>query len=211
MNVKNNSKNTMTTALIYTVLGILVGILLIAISTDFLLKVVFVIMGIVTVACNLPGLIQGISENATPAGKTQLVLSALSVALGFVMIFWHNSVLMILLGVYMLILPIVRILQAADRSAQIKTELPRLILGAVLILLGPAGVLDILFDIAGWCTIALSVVYLITVYVSLRKHQNTPGARVFVDTDGNGKIDTVYVDTTGDGKADTATNYKEDQ
>jgi hypothetical protein len=34
---------------------------------------------------------------------------------------------------------------------------------------------------------------------------------VFVDTDGNGSIDTVYVDTTGDGKADTATHYKEEQ
>ena len=39
----------------------------------------------------------------------------------------------------------------------------------------------------------------------------TTGNRIFVDSDGDGSIDTVYVDTTGDGKADTATPFREEK
>jgi hypothetical protein len=75
--------------------------------------------------------------------------------------------------------------------------------------LGPANTIDILFDIAGIGVIVLSIVYLISMYVVVKKSQNTIGARVFVDEDGNGTIDAVYVDTDGNGEADTATHYKE--
>ena len=82
-------------------------------------------------------------------------------------------------------------------------------MGIVLLVLGPAKTIDVLFDVAGIGVIILSIVYLISMYRLVKKSQNVTGARVFVDTDGNGTIDTVYVDTDGNGKADTATRYRE--
>lgn len=209
MKLHNVRPSMMSGAISYTIFGVLAGILLILVPTDFLLNLVFVVMGILTVILHFPGLLMGLGTIATPMGKVTLISSAVSVVIGLLMIFWHNSLLLILLGIYMILLPLIYILLAKDRYARLKSELPKLILGVVLTVLGPANTLDFLFDVAGALVIVLNVIYLVSVYFLMRKHQNTPGARVFVDTDGNGTIDAVYVDTTGDGKADTSTRYKE--
>lgn len=211
MKVQHNKNATMTAAWITAGIGAVLGLLLILIPVGFLLKLVFTVMGIVTVLSNLQGLAQGISTFSTSEGKVSLISSAIAILVGFLMIFWDNGILMIILGVYMILFPLISILLSKSPRAQIRCELPKLILGVVLIILGPAGTFELLFDIAGWCVIALSAFYVVTVYLTMRKRQNTPGTRVFVDTDGNGIVDAVYVDTTGDGKADTATNYKEKQ
>ncbi len=211
MNMQHDKNATMRAAFITAAIGILLGVLLILIPVSALLYAVFVVMGIVTVVGNLPTLIHGIWNFSTPAGKANLLLSSISVILGLLMIFWNNGILMIILGIYMLLFPIADILMAQDKLAECKSELPKLILGLILILLGPAGTFDLLFDIAGGIVIALSVLYVVWVYAIMRRRQNTPGSRIFVDTDGNGTIDAVYVDTTGDGKADTATHYQEKQ
>ncbi len=211
MKVQHNKNATMTAALIAAGFGALLGILLILIPVSFLLRLVFVVMGIVTIVSNLPGLAEGISTFSTPKGKASLILSAIAIVIGCLMIFWDNGILMIVLGIYMILLPLINIILSKDPMSRLKTEAPKLVIGLVLILLGPAGTFELLFDIAGWCMIVLSIMYVITVYLTMRKRQNTPGSRVFVDTDGNGTIDAVYVDTTGDGKADTATHYKEKQ
>ncbi len=204
-------QNVMAAALTFAALGVLAGILLIVMPVTLLINIVFVVMGVVTVAYNLPSLFASLTALSSTAGKVAFVLSALSVCVGCMMIFWHNSLLLILLGVYMIAVPLINILMASDRSSAVKAEMPKLILGVVMVVLGPANVVGILFDIAGLCLIIWSAVYVISMYVTLRKSQHKTGARVFVDTDGNGSIDTVYVDTTGDGKADTATRYNEEQ
>ncbi|MBQ9784045.1 MAG: hypothetical protein IJW29_00940 [Clostridia bacterium] len=211
MQLNNLKRSALTGALIYTVFGVLAGLLLLLVPTSFLLWLVFVIMGIVTVISNIPGVIMGLMSINRLSGVITLILSALSVVMGVMMIFWHEEVLMIVVGIYMILLPILTVLLAKDHGAQLKAEPPKIIIGLVLVLLGPAGTLDVLFDVAGWVVIALSALYLASVIVSLRKLQNTPGTRVFVDHDGDGTVDAVYVDTTGDGKADTSTKYKENK
>ena len=125
------------------------------------------------------------------------------------MLFWHSSILLIAVGVLMIAHPIFAIMNSTDRKAKCKVELPKLIIGAVLVLLGPANAIGYLFDIAGAALIALSIIYLIWSYRLVKKAQNIAGNRVFVDEDGNGTIDAIYVDTDGNGKADTAADYKE--
>ncbi len=210
MNNMQHSKNAfMQSACITAIIGIVLGLLLIFIDTNALLTLVFVVMGVITVVGSLPGVLRGIGEIASPQGKAMLLLSSISLILGLLMIFWNNGILMILLGVYMLLFPVVNILLATDKLVQLTAEAPKLIIGFVLILLGPAGTFGLLFDIAGGVLILLSVLHVIRAYLTLRRHQHTTGSRIFVDTDGNGTIDAVYVDTDGNGEADTATHYKE--
>ena len=211
MDLNSVKRSALTGALIYTVFGVLAGLLLLLVSPSFLIWLAFVIMGVVTVISNIPGVIMGLMSINRPSGIVTLILSALSVVFGIMMIFWHEDILMIVVGVYMILLPILDVILAKDHGAQLKAELPKLIIGVVLVILGPAGTFDILFDIAGAVVIALSLLYLVSVILSLRKLQNTPGTRVFVDRDGDGAIDAVYVDTTGDGKVDASTKYKNDK
>lgn len=213
MNLPNIKKTSLITILLIGVLGILLGVLLLAIDPAFLLKILFVVMGIITVLSAVPGLLVGISSVDTAAGRVSLIVSLISIVIGFLMIFWHSSILMIVLGIYLLVFPLIEILLSKDKAVRLKSELPKMIVGLVLILVGPAKALDVMLDIAGWGVIVFSVVYVVlSLFAGVRnqnKKEATTGNRIFVDTTGDGKVDTVYVDTTGDGKPDTAKRYRD--
>ena len=192
--------------------GLAIGLLLILLPVSTLLKIIFIIAGAATVLYHLPGFVSGLANINKRTGQVTLILSTLSLILGVVMIFHHSTVLMVILGIYLLVLPTVQILLAQNRSLQLKTELPKIILGIVLILIGPGRALEILFDVAGWLITILTVAYVVGVFVSDRIRQkranHTTGNRVFVDHDGDGSVDSVIVDTTGDGKPDTEKPYR---
>lgn len=214
MNLPKNKKTTLAAFLTFAIPAVLIGILLIALDAAFLLRIVFIVMGIVTVLYNIPAVVAGLAMIHTRGGQLSLVLSLISLVLGFVMIFWHDSALMIILGVYMIVLPILQIICSKDRLLRLNTELPKLIIGVVLLLIGPARALGVVFDIAGWLILIFTAIYAVSVIIrEIRIGKKVPktGGRIFADTTGDGKIDTVYMDTTGDGKPDTATEYRSDK
>ena len=208
MELKNIRRDFSRMILTTAGIGILIGLLLIFLPVGFLLDVVFFIMGIVTVVVSLPALISLLPLRHTKVGKVSIICTALMVAAGFLMLFWHSDFLLIGVGVVMIAQPILSIVGATDRQARFKTELPKLIIGIILVILGPASTVDILFDIAGVGLIVLSIIYVLWSYRLIKKSQNVTGSRIFVDEDGNGTIDAIYVDTDGNGEADTATNYR---
>lgn len=208
MDFKNIRRGFSRATWVIAGVGALIGLLLILIPVGFLLDLVFFIMGIATIVVSLPALISLLPLRHTKVGNISLICTALMVFAGFLMLFWHSSVLLIAVGILMIAQPILAVVNAPDRQARIKAELPKFIVGVILVLLGPANAIDILFDVAGVGLIVLSILYLLWSYRLVKKAQNIAGNRVFVDEDGNGTIDAVYVDTDGNGKADTATDYK---
>lgn len=215
MNLKNTAQSFLTGVIVFALIGVLLGVLLILLPISFLLNIVFVVMGVVTILYSIPGIAAGLAHIDTRAGRASLTLSLLSLVVGVLLIFWHNNLLMVILGVYFILFPLMEILLSKNKTAQLKSELPKMILGVVLLLVGPAKTLGVLFDIAGWVVIALTVIYslvtLIGYYGRRSRHKNITGNRVFVDTTGDGKIDTVYMDTNGDGTPDTAQRYRDDK
>ena len=209
MDFKNIRRGFSRASLAIAGVGALVGLILIAVPVGFLLDLVFFIMGIATIVVSLPALISLLPLHGTRVGNVSLICTALMVFAGFLMLFWHSSVLLVAVGILMIVQPIIAIVNAPDRQARLKAELPKLIIGVILVLLGPAKAIDILFDVAGVGLIVSSILYLIWSYRLIKKTQNVTGNRVFVDEDGNGTIDAIYVDTDGNGEADTATDYKE--
>ena len=209
MDFKNIRRGFSRATLSIAGVGALIGLLLIVIPVGFLIDVVFFIMGIATIAVSLPALFSLLPLRHTSVGKVSLISTALMVIAGFLMLFWHSSVLLIVVGVVMIVQPILAIASDSDRQARLKAELPKLVIGVILVVLGPANAIDILFDVAGVGLIVLSILYLLWSYRIVKKAQNITGNRIFVDTDGNGTIDTIYIDTDGNGEADTATNYRE--
>ena len=196
-------------------IGLLLGGFLILMPVEPLMKVIFVILGVIIVATAVPALVFGGAHLDTKFGKTSFFFSLVSLILGVIMIFWHNSLLTVVLGGFLLVFPIVNIVMKREHLQQAKRELPKMIVGVVLLLVGPAKTLELLFDVAGWSVIALSVIWAIfTVIYTLvqqKKHAQRTGNRTFVDRNGDGTIDAVFVDTTGDGEPDTEVNYKDNQ
>ncbi len=207
--MQKNMKSAYAGVATVAVLGLLAGILLLTVPFAWILSLIFVVLGIFTVISALPGVITGVRSVETGAGKFLLITSLLELAVGLLLIFWHNSILMLAVGIYLVVLPLLEIFTAQDRNAAFRAALPQLILGVLLLLVGPANALEWLLRVAGVTVLILTVLAVIFMTVAIQKRQNTPGGRIFADTDGDGTIDTVYVDTTGDGEADTATSYRE--
>ena len=181
--------------LVAGLIGVLMGILLLWIPVDFLISLMFIVFGVLTLLSAIPAFFVSLTNRNDRGYLLNIILSALSVAFGIVLIFWHNDVLMILLGAYMLVFPLIRILISGQKKQQLKTELPRMILGLVMILVGPGATVSILLRIAGVVVIVLSILYtLVSLLITLfgtKKEKAASDGRIYVDVDGDGVVDAV--------------------
>lgn len=216
MRLPESNRSLLWQTLVFALFGVGVGVLLIALPADLLLRLAFVIVGALTVLTQIPGILSGLLHLSERGGGGKLLLfsSLISTALGLLMLFYPSALLSVLLGVYLIVLPLILVLTDGDKRTRLQKELPRMILGVVLVLIGPAAILDLLFDVAGWVILVLTLVYTAVTLLAARRRTeraHITGNRIFADTDGDGSIDTVYLDTTGDGRADTATHYRENE
>ena len=222
-----SKKNRVVSRVISMVIGVLVGVLLLVLAALLKPETVatiihwgLVVYGILIIIGNIPGLITGCANIRTPEGVVNVILSVLGIAMGAVLIFNQSVVLVWIVAAYMIVFPIVRILvsKQGTRGEAFKRELLRMILGVLLLVFLPGlthaafNIVHWVLMIAGWVTIVLSVllgVIAIVRVLTAKVSDGVVGTRVYVDTDGNGKIDTVLMDTTGDGKLDTAVQVDE--
>ena len=147
------------------ILGILLGALLIFVDFAKVIDVLFIIIGIVILICNLPAFIYSLTSGNVPA----LLSTLFPIAAGILMIFWHQSLLFYILGIYLLVLPLCRVLLSNNMKFTLRLELPRMIVGALLLLIGPGTAFNVLFDVAGYIVIAFSVLYIIYGIIRTRK------------------------------------------
>ncbi len=215
MQLPKNKRKKLTTVLAYALIGLVAGVFFILTQPERLLGVVFAVLGVLTVIFNIPAFLLGLAKLSTAYGKTTCFSSLISILIGFLMIFWHASLLMILLGVYMIVSPLLQILFSRDRKASLLGELPKMIIGVVLLIVGPATALGAIFDFVGWLILILTAIYTVVSLFGLLRHNkrvpNTTGGRIFVDETGDGKVDTVYFDTTGDGKVDSSADFRDNK
>ena len=197
-------------------IGIVFGILF-ALLVGVIFDIILIVCGIFTLLSSIPQLIGAIKElsEKKKIAIFDLITSLITLAVGIMLIFYRNMVVMLIIGAYLVAFPIIRTLVAKNKFDQLKRELFSIILGAVLMLVAPGFLLSVLGTVAGGVIIVLSVVYMVIGVLSYFKAkkivESTEGSRVYVDTDGNGTVDTIYVDTTNDGVFDTEIKIKEDE
>ena len=147
------------------ILGILLGALLVFVDFAKVIDVLFIIIGIIILICNLPAFIFSL----TSGNKAGLISTLFPIAAAILMIFWHQSLLFYILGIYLLVLPLCRVLLSNNMKFTLRLELPRMIVGALLLLIGPGTAFNVLFDVAGYIVIAFSVLYIIYGIIRTRK------------------------------------------
>ncbi|MBO5525315.1 MAG: hypothetical protein J5993_01040 [Clostridia bacterium] len=157
-------KEDLIKTIVITLIGVLVGIAMILIPHDKLIRYAFIILGIAIVLFTLPEFIHQI-QYFRDEPFYEFVLTCLILALGFVLIFFQKTFMFFVIGGVMLVVPVFKILTSNAKMAMLRTQLPCLILGIVILILGPSKSVNLLFDVAGWIIIALSVGY--AVYFTL--------------------------------------------
>ena len=176
----SQKKLILTKMIISLVFGLLFGgaLLLInsLVSVTSLIKWAIIIAGVIVTISNIPALISGIVNINEKQGLIEFIFSALGVLMGLFMVFMHNSVITVIVAVYLIIIPVVEIILSKDRLNTLKGEWLRILIGALLVVFLPAifGAADAIFNViltvCAIVVIALSVIsFLISLYGFLKK------------------------------------------
>jgi hypothetical protein len=173
-----NKKNVLASIIISLIIGVILGTLLVVLAgvLDFtdLLKWGLIIVGIITIIGNIPSLVNGILNISKPAGIIDLIFAILGIVLGCLMIFVQGTVITVIVAVYLIAFPIVRIVLAGKTGwkDQIKKEWVKILIGALLLAFLPAlmnaanDAFSIILLVAGWVVIGLSVLLFVLSLVS---------------------------------------------
>lgn len=174
-------KNVLANIIVSLIIGVILGAVLVVLASVLtfgeLLKWGLIIIGIITVISNVAPLINGIMNIKTAQGVLDVVFAALGIILGVMLIFAQGTVLgkilPIILAIYLIIFPVIRIILAKSAwKDQIKKEWVRILIGVLIIAFLPAifGAMSDIFTlvllIAGWGVIGLSVLLFVLSLVS---------------------------------------------
>ena len=150
-------KASLVSTIVIGAIGILVGIMF-AFLASFALAVICIICGVLTLLSGIPQLVGAVSGliKKEKLAIVDLIMSIVTVAVGLMLIFSRNELIMIIVGAYLIVFPVIRILIAKEKMAQLKSELLAIILGVALVLIGPGAALGFIFKIAGAVVIVFS-------------------------------------------------------
>ena len=75
MKAHQSAKGFWSFLLTVSLIGVLIGVLLIAIPTDFLIKLAFILLGVITLISAIPELASGLVNLSSREGKLSLIFS----------------------------------------------------------------------------------------------------------------------------------------
>ncbi len=173
--------------IISLVIGLILGIVILALAEIVDIKWGLIITGIIIIISNIPSLVMGIMNIKSVGGIVALVMSIFGIALGVTMIFFQNEILTAIVAIYLIVFPIVEIVLSKDWKNQIKSEWIKILIGVLLIAFLPAllGAADqivyILMCVAGWATIGVSTLLFVISLVAFLLNNNKT-SKEFVET-----------------------------
>lgn len=176
-------------AIIDSIIIALIGLLFILIDPAKLMHIVLIVVGIFVIIVSANDILINLSVPVRgPITTTNLVMSIVSLVVGIAMIIWQNTLMSVILAIWFIAMPIVRIATSADKKAQFKHEIPLFVVGIILLIFGPWSILDILFKIIGGILIAAAVIDLIYYLVldhKVKKASKVMDAHIISEKDVN--------------------------
>ena len=180
-------KSVLAEIIISLVFGLIFGGLLLflaSLGADTIIKWVLIIAGIIIVATNIAPLIRGIVNlvHREKGGLFDVIVSGIAIALGVLLIIKHGGMLAlivnVLLAVYLIVLPIIRIIIAPSKKEQLSKEWLRILIGAILIVFLPVilgatnAIINIILTIAGIVVLVLTVLSFVLSLIAYIKASN---------------------------------------
>lgn len=141
-------------------IGLVLGIILLAVNIEGVMSVLMLVFGVIAVFINIMRLL-ALNGFHGRARNVSAVMAIIGIVLGILLVVMRNSVLTLLIGIYMIVFPIADVLMSEYRTEQLKVVLPKLIFGIVLVAIGPGKALNIVSDVLGIVIIVLSLIYLV--------------------------------------------------
>jgi len=146
-------------ALFGVALGI--GLLLLRPFAEEIFDVLLIAMGLLTAIMNLPALWLALRSIRRRGEWINLIVAVLSILLGIALMLLKGDALIVLLLLFAAVLPLVRIILVEAHAKQFLRELPRILLGAAMLLFLLAELEEWVFLIGAIALFAISALYLI--------------------------------------------------
>lgn len=148
-----------------------IGLGFVVIPSKTLVDIIFTVLGVIIICLNLvPCIYYFMLGSKDSRYYPYAILALISVIIGFVFIFNHNAVLAIILGIWLVILPIVRIILSKEKKKEILKAIPYFIAAILLFFIPAEAILDIVLKVFGGLLMALGAICL--VYNIIIDHKN---------------------------------------
>ena len=157
--------------LLYGILGVILGAGLLFAEGATVLNWIVKLVGIFMLVHNVIKLVIVLGINVK-CGRGEMTVYLSGAVIGAIVLFLPAAAVAIgsvLAGVWFVVLPIVDIVRAEYRSEQFRAELPKLVIGASLLILGPTVLFSLLVKIIGGAILFFSGVYLVKLIYRLTK------------------------------------------
>ena len=165
-------KDGMIFGLLYGIAGAAFGAVLLLTDGASVLSFLTKLIGTVMLIINLPRVIALVSRGDVKHRRIELGVYLAGAIIGVVIFFLPVAavtVASVLAGVWFIVLPVVDIIGAQYRREQFKAELPKIIIGVFLIVLGPTVLFSVLVKILGGAIFVFSVIYLVRIIAPFSK------------------------------------------
>ena len=134
--VYNEGNRMRSSGIITSVISIIFGLLISLLSAfafEAMVEIVFSIIGIGIIASNLlPFIIAFKSMKYEKMYVVDFICSLISIVIGVLFIFEHTWIISLICGIFLVIIPIVRIIASANKMLELKRQLPLFIVAILM-------------------------------------------------------------------------------
>ncbi len=149
--------------------GLLGGLLLLAEPYAMeVFDVLLIAVGLMTAVLNLPAFCQSLVRIRAKGEWISLVISLVAILSGVLLMLVRRDGILLFLGVYSVVFPIVRMALVQEHKKRLKREIPMILFGVCMVLVSLAQVEESVFFIGGILILALTALYLLWSLVMLR-------------------------------------------
>ena len=154
------------TALFGAVLGVL--FLMLEPYAAEVFDVLLIAVGLMTAVMNLPACLSSLFHVKRRGEWISLLVSLIAIGFGVLLMLVRRDSVLLALGVFSLLLPILRTALVQERMKHFKREVPMILFGALMVLISLLQVEETVFFVGGLAILGLSALYLLWSLVVLR-------------------------------------------
>lgn len=123
--------------------------------------ILVIAMGLLTTVLNIPSLLVAMKGIGKKGEWVNLLMALSSIVLGMLLMLLQTEFLLLLLGVYSVLLPLVRILLVEDHVQRFKREIPRFLVGLVMVTIFLLDAEAMVLRLGAYVTLGITAFYLL--------------------------------------------------
>lgn len=125
-------------------------------------------VGLMTAVMNLPACLFSLFHIKCKGEWINFAVSLVAIGFGVLLMLVRRDSVLLVLGVFSVILPVVRVALVQERGKRFKRELPMILFGVLMVVISLLQVEETVFFVGGLVLLALSVLYLLWSLLVLR-------------------------------------------